>query len=165
KTFFSGGGGLVSTARDYMRFLLMIEQGGRLGGVRLLKPETVELMTTNQLPPKAFPIRFGKQVRHGTGFGLGFSVRVAETEWDPDGRLGEYGWGGAASTHYWVSPADRLIVLTLEQTKPYNWETERAVKKPIYEALVPSAVRSLHGAPLRARRPEREAVGSAAASR
>jgi CubicO group peptidase (beta-lactamase class C family) len=136
-TFFSGGGGLVSTARDYMRFLLMIEAGGELQGVRILKPETVRLMTTNQLPPEAFPIYFGKEIRHGTGFGLGFSIRTKNTEWDPAGREGEYGWGGAASTHYWVSPRDRLAVVTLEQTMPYSFETEFALKPIIYGALEP----------------------------
>lgn len=129
--FESGGGGLVGTADDYLRFLLMVERGG----APVLKPATARLMTSNQLPPEAFPIYFGKEKRHGTGFSLGFSVRVADTEWDKDGRTGEYGWGGAASTHYWVSPRDRLIVVTMEQTMPYNWDTERALKGLLYGAL------------------------------
>lgn len=123
----SGGGGLVGTASDYVAFLLGLE--------KILKPGTLRAMTSNQLPPEAFPIYFGKEKRHGTGFGLGFSVRVADTEWDPKGRAGEYGWGGAASTHYWVSPRDRLIVVTMEQTMPYNWDTEFGVKGLIYGAL------------------------------
>jgi CubicO group peptidase (beta-lactamase class C family) len=135
-TFFSGGGGLMSTARDYVRFLLMVEGAGALQGVRILKPGTVRLMTTDQLPREAFPIYFGKQVRHGTGFGLGFSVRTKDTEWDPAGREGEYGWGGAASTHYWVSPKDRLVVVTLEQVMPYSFDTEFAVKGLIYDSIV-----------------------------
>ena len=134
-TFFSGGGGLVSTARDYMRFLTMIERGGKLDGHRILRPETVKLMTSNQLPEKAFPIYFGKEIRYGTGFGLGFSVRTEITQWDTAGHVGEYGWGGAASTHYWVSPSDKLIVVTLEQIMPYQWDTEFAVKPIIYDAL------------------------------
>lgn len=134
-TFFGGGGGLVGTANDYMRFLTMIQNGGELDGKRILRPETVKLMTTNQLPEKAFPIHFGSQVRHGTGFGLGFSVRTQNTQWDPAGRVGEYGWGGAASTHYWASPTDKLIVITLEQTMPYQWDTEFGVKKLIYDAI------------------------------
>jgi CubicO group peptidase (beta-lactamase class C family) len=134
-SFHSGGGGLVGTARDYLRFLLMIEGGGSLHGTRILQPETVKLMTTNQLPPKAFPIYFGKEIRHATGFGLGFSVRTADSAWDPQARVGEYGWGGAASTHYWVSPKDRLVVVTLEQTMPYTFDTEFAVKGLIYDAL------------------------------
>ncbi|HEX7900391.1 MAG TPA: serine hydrolase domain-containing protein [Planctomycetota bacterium] len=127
----SGGGGLVGTAADYLRFLSMVESGGG----KILKPDTARLMTSNQLPPEAFPIYFGKEKRHGVGFGLGFSVRTADTEWDPAGRTGEYGWGGAASTHYWVSPRDRLIVVTMEQTMPYNWDTEFGVKGLIYGAL------------------------------
>ena len=77
-TFFSGGGGLVGTARDYMRFLTMIQNGGELDGHRILRSETVELMTTNQLPKEAFPIHFDKENRQGTGFGFGFSVRTRE---------------------------------------------------------------------------------------
>ena len=125
----------MGTAGDYLRFLAMIQGGGELDGRRVLRPETVKLMTTNQLPEKAFPIRFGQEVRQGTGFGLGFSVRTEVTTWDPSGRVGEYGWGGAASTHYWASPADKLIVVTLEQIMPYQWDTEFGVKKIIYDAL------------------------------
>jgi CubicO group peptidase (beta-lactamase class C family) len=134
-TFFSGGGGLVGTARDYMRFLAMIERGGTLDGQRVLRAGTVKLMTSNQLPEKAFPIYFGKEKRYGTGFGLGFSVRTEITTWDPAGHPGEYGWGGAASTHYWASPKDKLIVITFEQIMPYQWDTEFGVKKVIYEAV------------------------------
>ena len=134
-TFFSGGGGLVGTARDYMRFLAMIEQGGSLDGKRILKAKTVELMTSNQLPKEAFPIYFGAEKRPGTGFGLGFSVRTEITTWDPAGHVGEYGWGGAASTHYWASPKDKLIVVTLEQIMPYQWDTEFGIKQLIYHAV------------------------------
>lgn len=134
-TFFSGGGGLVSTARDYMRFLTMIERGGTLDGHRVLRAKTVKLMTSNQLPPAAFPIYFGKEKHHGTGYGLGFSVRTEITDWDPSGHVGEYGWGGAASTHYWTSPADKLIIVTLEQIMPYESDTEFGVKKIIYDAV------------------------------
>ncbi len=137
-TFLSGGGGLVSTARDYMRFLVAIAQGGELQGRRILRPETVTLMTTNQLPERVGWIKFGQKVREGVGFGLGFSVRVKPSPWDPDARIGEYGWGGAASTHYWVSPRDGLIVVTLEQVMPYSFSTEFALKKPIYQAIVES---------------------------
>ena len=132
----SGGGGLVSTARDYLRFLLMVEGGGELHGTRVLSRESVLRMTTNQLPKEAFPIYFGKQIRHATGFGLGFSVRTADSEWDPKARVGEYGWGGAASTHYWVSPKDRIVVVTMEQTMPYTFDTEFALKGLIYDALL-----------------------------
>jgi CubicO group peptidase (beta-lactamase class C family) len=134
-TLFSGGGGLVGTARDYMRFLSMIERGGALDGKRVLKAKTVKLMTSNQLPEQAFPIYFGREKRPGTGFGLGFSVRTEITTWDPAGHVGEYGWGGAASTHYWASPKDKLIVVTFEQIMPYEWDTEFGTKKIIYDAV------------------------------
>ncbi|MHC4879112.1 MAG: serine hydrolase domain-containing protein [Planctomycetota bacterium] len=135
RTFLSGGGGLVSTARDYMRFLMMIQQGGQLGDTRILSPKSVRLMTTNQLPEAVPHIYFGQQRRVGVGFGFGFSVRDKMSDWDPQGRVGEYGWGGAASTHYWVSPKDDLIVITLEQTWPYSFMTEFAVKGLIYDAI------------------------------
>jgi len=133
--FFSGGGGLVSTARDYMRFLVMISSGGQLSGQRIISENAVKLMTTNQLPKEAGWVRFGDDVRHQVGFGLGFSVRQKTTAWDPDGRIGEYGWGGAASTHYWVSPKDELVVITLEQVMPFSFQTEFAVKGLIYDAI------------------------------
>ena len=133
--FLSGGGGLVSTIHDYFRFLLMISRGGRYDGGRLLSQESVRLMTTNQLPPEVNSIAFGNDIRHGVGFGLGFSVRQKMSAWDPGGRIGEYGWGGAASTHYWVSPKDDLIVITMEQVKPYSFLTEWAIKKAVYDAI------------------------------
>ena len=131
----SGGGGLVSTTRDYLRFLQMILNGGELHGKRILKEKTVRMMTRNQLPKKLMPIRIGPVPRVGVGFGLGFSTRVSMGAWDPGGKVGEYGWGGAASTHYWVSPKDELIVVTMEQMMPYSFMTEWAVKKLIYDAI------------------------------
>jgi CubicO group peptidase (beta-lactamase class C family) len=131
----SGGGGLVSTTRDYLRFLQMVLNGGELHGTRILKKKTVRLMTRNQLPKKIMPIRIGPIPRVGVGFGLGFSTRVSMGPWDPGGKVGEYGWGGAASTHYWVSPKDELIVVTMEQVMPYSFMTEWAVKKLIYDAI------------------------------
>lgn len=135
QAFQSGGGGLVSTARDYLRFLMMVQQGGALGNVRILSAETVAKMTANQLPNGVPNIYFGNQQRIGVGFGFGFSVRTKMSDWDPAGRVGEYGWGGLASTHYWVSPKDELIVITLEQTLPYSFMTEFALKGLIYDAI------------------------------
>jgi CubicO group peptidase (beta-lactamase class C family) len=133
----SGGGGLVSTAKDYYQFLQMIADGGLRFERRFLKPETVNLMTTNQLPETVPQIFFGKEQRVAVGFGLGFSVVTGASEgWDKSAPVNEYGWGGAASCHYWVSPEhDNLIVITLEQTVPYNWNMERALKPVIYDAL------------------------------
>lgn len=135
-TLRSGGGGLVSTARDYLRFLMMIHQGGELNGRRLLEPESVRLMTTDQLPDSIPPMSLLEHVFHGYGFGMGFYVRTAnEKEWDPAARLGEYGWGGGASTHFWVSPRDDLIVVTFEQRTPQTYETQRLVKPLVYSAI------------------------------
>ena len=134
--FLSGGGGLVSTTRDYARFLQLIANGGRLNKTRLLKKKTVAMMIRNHVPAKAMPIAFGEQERHGIGFGLGFAVRTATSTWDSSGRLGEYGWGGAASTHYWTSPKDKLVVVTMEQTMPYDFLLEFALKGVIYDAII-----------------------------
>ena len=132
----SGGGGLVGTATDYMRFLLMIEGNGQLQGTRVLSDGSVNLMTTNQLPEHAGWVTFGEDVRTGVGYGLGFSVTVEPHEANPHARQDEYGWGGAASTHYWVSPRDELIVVTMEQRMPYSPETEILLKPVIYDAIV-----------------------------
>ena len=131
----SGGGGLVSTTRDYLRFLQTILNGGELHGTRILRKKTARLMIRNKLPKKLMPIRIGQSPRKGVGFGLGFSIRVSLSEWDPGGKVGEFGWGGAASTHYWVSPEDQLVVVTMEQFMPYSFATEWAVKELIYDAI------------------------------
>lgn len=122
---FSGGGGLVSTARDYLRFSQMLLNKGQLDGMRLLRSETVEMMTSNQLPDS---VKRGQ----GEGFGLGFSVRLK------DGRFpqGEYGWGGAASTHFWISPKDELIVIALSQYMPFSSQLQNAVKSIIYDSII-----------------------------
>jgi len=133
----SGGGGLTSTAIDYFNFLQMIANQGKSKGHTFLKPGTITMMNTNRLPKSIPNIFFGPEQRPGVGFGLGFSVVTqANTGWDDASRLGEFGWGGAASCHYWVSPNDNhLIVITLEQTAPYNWNMERALKTIIYKAI------------------------------
>jgi len=124
-SLFSGGGGLVSTARDYMRFCQMLLNKGQLDGKRLLRPETVEMMTTNQLPDS---------VRRGNdgGFALGFSVRLKDGEFPK----GEYGWGGMASTHFWISPRDELIVIALSQYIPFFSRLENTVKPIIYDSIL-----------------------------
>jgi CubicO group peptidase (beta-lactamase class C family) len=132
-TFFSGGGGLVSTASDYMRFCLMLLNKGEFGSQRLLKTETVEMMTKDQLPEIAYPIGTGD--RAGVGFGLGFSVRVESSNGEASSRIGEYGWGGMASTHFWISPNDGIAVVALTQHIPFSNRAERALKPIIYGAI------------------------------
>ena len=133
--FLSGGGGLVSTARDYVRFCQMLAGEGALPGTRLLRPETVRAMTRNHLPDEAMPLGVGGAKRPGVGFGLGFSVRVAPDKSEPAGVVGEYGWGGAASTHFWISPKHNLVVVALQQYMPYNSRLENTLKPIIYEAV------------------------------
>jgi CubicO group peptidase (beta-lactamase class C family) len=126
---FSGGGGLVSTARDYLRFCQMMQNGGELDGKRVLRADTVKMMTKNQLPAEAMR----HQADAGAGFGLGFSVRVKGAPNGP--ALGEYGWGGAASTHFWMSPRDELAVIVLQQYMPFQNRLEVELKPIIYGAI------------------------------
>jgi CubicO group peptidase (beta-lactamase class C family) len=105
----SGGGGLVSTATDYMRFCQMLLNGGQLGGVRLLAPGTVELMRTNMLAP-SMPIFVP-----GAGFGLDFAVYTDTVAAGGYYGKGTYWWGGAAGTWFWIDPTDDLIVIGMIQ--------------------------------------------------
>jgi CubicO group peptidase (beta-lactamase class C family) len=91
------------------------------------------MMTKNQLPEQAYPI--GNGDRAGVGFGLGFSVRVESANGESSSRLGEYGWGGMASTHFWISPNDEIAVVALTQHIPYSGQAENALKPIIYEAI------------------------------
>ena len=135
-TLLSGGGGLVSTMSDYMKFLLCIHNKGTLNGQRILEEKTVDLMVNNQVSKQVGWIKFGKQVRDGIGYGYGFSVTEKLSKFDPDRKVGDYGWGGAASTHYWVSPEDDLVVITMEQTMPYSFMLETALKGIISDSIV-----------------------------
>ncbi|MBN2138155.1 MAG: beta-lactamase family protein [Sedimentisphaerales bacterium] len=121
----SGGGGLVSTGPDYLRLCQMLLNKGKLDGKRILKTQSVEMMTKNQLPP-------GVNRGPGQGFGFGFSV---QTE-DGQRPKSEYGWGGMASTHFWISPDDELVVIALSQRNPYSGQLEDALKPMIYDAII-----------------------------
>ncbi len=114
-TFEGGGGGMVSTARDYLRFSQMMLNGGELDGVRILSPKTVELMTTNHLGD--LPMGFG---RTGVGFGLGFAVTLNQGDIGELGSTGEYNWGGAAGTKFWIDPQENLIGLFMVQSIPHR---------------------------------------------
>jgi CubicO group peptidase (beta-lactamase class C family) len=107
---FSGGAGFLSTAPDYARFLQMMLNGGELDGVRILTPKTVELMTTDHLRDIPF--------RAGQGFGLGFSVVTDLGARGIPGSVGEYGWGGAYHSTYWVDPVEDLVVVYLTNLIP-----------------------------------------------
>jgi len=116
--FLSGGIGLVSTAADYLRFTQMLLNGGQLEGTRLLGRKTVELMTSNHLPDELIPIRLQPHTLHGCDFGLGFRVVVNAAQAGLLTSEGEYGWGGAASTSFFIDPKEDLIGLLLTQLMP-----------------------------------------------
>jgi CubicO group peptidase (beta-lactamase class C family) len=111
-TFESGGGGLVSTASDYARFLQMLLNGGRFDGLRLLSRKTIELMTADHLGPITGAPDL---LLPGHGFGLGFAVRLHAGIAQVPGSIGQYFWGGLAGTTFWVDPAERLFALLLIQ--------------------------------------------------
>jgi len=135
RKYLSGGGGLVSTARDYSRFCQMLLNGGTLQDTRVLRPETVREMTTNQLPAESLPMNLNGFPQPGLGFGFGVSVRLATKSSKPDPAAGEYGWSGAASTSFWVAPRKELIVILLQQIQPYNFGLQMALKPAIYAAI------------------------------
>jgi CubicO group peptidase (beta-lactamase class C family) len=125
---FSGGAGLVSTAGDYARFLQAMLNGGELDGVRLLSQPTVELMTSNHLRSLAFS--------DGQGFGLGFSVVTDLGARGIPGSVGEFGWGGAYHSTYWVDPKEQMVVVYLTQLIPAGDVDDHAkVRALIYAAL------------------------------
>ena len=135
--FLSGGAGLVSTASDYMRFTQMLLNGGELDGTRLLGRKTVELMTSNHLPDKLIPIQMQPHTLHGCGFGLGFRVLVNLAWAGRLGSEGEFGWGGYASTSFFVDPKEGLIGLLLTQLAPSRYYPIRdEFKVLVYQALV-----------------------------
>ena len=135
--FLSGGGGLVSTASDYLRFAQMMLNDGEFAGERILKPTSVEAMISNQLPTKALPYKMFGFPRPGLGFGLG--VRVVMEAKLPGQVVGEYGWDGIASTHYWAVQEQQLAVVVLTQVRPFSQQAMAAVKPLVYDALQPSA--------------------------
>ena len=135
RKYLSGGGGLVSTARDYARFCQMLLNRGQLDGVRLLRPETIKQMTSNQLPSEALPMKLNGFALPGMGFGLGVSVRMDAPSSKPDPAAGEFGWNGAASTYFWVSPRSDMAVIVLQQVQPYNFALQLALQPAVYAAV------------------------------
>jgi len=131
-SFFSGGGGMVSTTSDYLRFCLMLLHGGTFEGKHLLGRKTVELMRQDHLPPGHPPIQPFK-----FGYGLGVSVLRSLSEKQGIGSVGEYGWGGAASTHAWIDPVENMVSIVMMQLMPSRrmGMTEK-VKDAIYQALI-----------------------------
>src|SRR5262249_7108742 len=142
--FISGGGGLVSTAADYLTFCRALINGGELGGVRLLGPKTLKLMTSNQLPggadlPAMSRAMFSEATYNGMGFGLGFAVNLDPAKMLLPGSAGEYNWGGAASTAFWIDPAEELIAIFMTQLLPSSaYPIRRELRAMIYAAITES---------------------------
>ena len=136
----SGGGGLVGTAGDYLRFCRFLLGRGELDGVRLLGRKTVELMMSNHLDGDMAAMgqaRFSESTYTGIGFGLGFSVMLDPARAMIVGTPGECAWGGAASTAFWVDPAEDLAVVFLTQLTPSStYPVRRELRVLVYSALV-----------------------------
>ncbi len=142
-TLFSGGGGLVSTTMDYMRFAEAMRNGGELRGARILGPKTVKYMATNHLPASIVSGGTGEQPvlgspLRGFGFGLGFGIVTDPAAGGVMGSAGEYSWGGAAGTVFWIDPVEELVVVGMIQLmgSPYPFRSD--LKVAAYQALTES---------------------------
>ncbi|MGB8682116.1 MAG: serine hydrolase domain-containing protein [Candidatus Binatus sp.] len=140
-TFFSGGGGLTGTTADYLRFCEMLRRGGELDGVRILGPRTIELMHLNHLAGgkdlSGMAVgAFSETAYEGVGFGLGFAMTLGQVEAGALGG-GDYYWGGAASTIFWVDPKEDMVVIFMTQLMPsatFNFRGQ--LRNIIYSAIV-----------------------------
>ncbi|HEY4700858.1 MAG TPA: serine hydrolase, partial [Streptosporangiaceae bacterium] len=146
-TLFSGGGGLVSTAADYDRFTQLLlarpdSPAGELDGVRLLGPRTVAYMGRNHLPGNLDLAQFGRPLYaetpfRGTGFGLGLAVTIDPVAGKVPTSVGELSWGGAASTAFWIDPAEELTASFFTQLMPSNaYPIRSQLRQLVYQALV-----------------------------
>ena len=146
-SLFSGGGGLVSTAADYDRFTQMLlprpdSPAGELDGARLLGPRTVAYMGRNHLPGNSDLEQFGRPLYaetpfRGTGFGLGFGVNLDPVPGKVPGSAGELSWGGAASTAFWIDPAEELTASFFTQLMPSNaYPIRSRLRQLVYQAIV-----------------------------
>ena len=137
-----GGGGLVSTMSDYVKFAEMLRGGGQLNGVRILGPRTVELMGSNLLPNNADLTAFGRPLFSettfdGVGFGLGMSVTLDPATAKVPGTPGDFGWGGAASTNFTVDPLEDMTYTIMTQLLPSStWPIRSQLKQLVHQALV-----------------------------
>lgn len=142
----SGGGGLTSTAADYMRFTRMLLNGGELDGARIISPKTLKLMTLNHLPGGQEVVQlsrgaFSEAVFEGLGFGLGFAMTIDLARTKVPGSLGEYFWGGMASTAFWVDPAEDLACVFMTQLMPSSsYPIRRELRTLVYAAMEESNV-------------------------
>jgi len=142
----SGGGGLVSTAQDYLRFCRMMINGGSIDGVQILSPKTVALFSLNYLPEgreiadMALPGMFSESGYAGVGFSLGCGVNVNVAKTRLPGSLGEYFWGGAAATAFWIDPKEQLTVVFMTQVigSEARLTLRRDLRTLVYSAMTES---------------------------
>ena len=145
-SFDSGGGGLVGTIADYHRFATMLLNGGELDGARIISPKTLRLMRTNHLPGNADLTEmssslFSEANNAGTGFGLGFAMVIDPAKTLIPSSLGEYYWGGAYSTAFFVDPVERITMVFMTQVYPSStYPIRRQLKTLIYSALTETYV-------------------------
>jgi len=133
----SGGGGMVGTTADYLRFCTMLLNGGVLDGTRILGAKTIAHMTADHLGDKRRDNGTGRYLLgDGHGFGLGFSVRLAAGESDMPGSIGDYSWGGYAGTQFWVDPQEQLIAVMMIQQPNEFTEFWRLYRNLVYQAVV-----------------------------
>jgi CubicO group peptidase (beta-lactamase class C family) len=143
-SFISGGGGLCSTAADYLTFCRALLNGGELGGVRLIGPKTLALMTSNHLPggldlPGMSRSLFSEATYNGMGFGLGFAVTMDPAQTLIAGSPGEFNWGGAATTSFFIDPAEELITIFMTQVIPSSaYPLRRELRTMVYAAITDS---------------------------
>jgi CubicO group peptidase (beta-lactamase class C family) len=138
--WFSGGGGLLSTASDYARFCQMLVNRGELSGVRLLSPKTIALMTSDQLPPGIPRLGYEDMAptpEMGQSFGLGFAVRTDAGHSPLPGSVGDYFWAGAYGTYFWIDPREKMFaVMMVQMPFPQSGYYRRALRELVYGALV-----------------------------
>ena len=137
---FSGGGGLVSTAMDYLRFCEMVRRGGELDGARLLSPRTVDFMVANHLPATITGGGTGETPGAGAarafGFGLGWGVNTDPVAAGVPSSLGDYSWGGAAGTVFWIDPVQDMVVIGMIQLMGSPWPLRPDLQVLANQAIV-----------------------------
>ena len=139
----SGGGGLLSTMSDYYRFCSMLLNQGELNGTRIIGRKTLAMMASNHLPDhkdltEMSQSAFSETTYQGVGFGLGFSVILDPVKTQSLTDIGEYGWGGAASTVFWVNPKEEMVVIFLTQLLPSStYQVRRELRSLVYSSLMP----------------------------
>jgi CubicO group peptidase (beta-lactamase class C family) len=133
-TYFAGSGGLFSTARDYTRFAQMVLEGGALGGKRILRPETIRAMTTNQVGDLTLALGEGPRL-HGVKYGLGFGLEMAPAAGGAGPSARRFFWGGAFSTRFWIDPEHEMISLFLTQVLPTSATAASLVRQAAEAAI------------------------------